>query len=71
MSRSEALVVDGVEYVRTAAAVREFFTSRSSVDRYMNGGWVRFHTLPNGYRLPRRSDLAEHFSRRASTEEVA
>lgn len=71
MSRSDSLVVDGAEYVRTAVAVREFFTSRSSVIRSMDDGRVRFHRLPNGYRLPRRSDLEERFTARVATKEVA
>ena len=64
MSRSNSLIVDSVEYIRTAVAVREFFTSRSSVIRSMDDSRVRFHQLPNGYRLPRHRDLAERFTPR-------
>lgn len=71
MSRSEPLVVDGAEYIRTTRAVREYFTTRSSVVQSMDDGRVRFHRLPNGYRLPRRSDLAEPFTARVATKEVA
>lgn len=54
---SNSIFCDNVEYLRINAALSEFFTSRSSLDHYMKDGRVCYYELPDGRRMPRRSNL--------------